>query len=175
MLLFLLIACCQCDNSHQNAKGKNFNDYISHLKEIDLPFVYSSSNLGIQSKIPNLNENELSKYKFWNKETIGKLIQTKDFTIIVERRIGDYLTPTFITYDKNGNQIESFVPYKKTGNDMGYNSIEHVTVDKTMTVTVIDSTTLWKLNSEKTNIIRGSDSLTVGKTIYHLNNNGLFK
>jgi hypothetical protein len=175
--LIFMILLISCNNSNQRSvyDYSEFDNYKKQLPNIALPLVYST-NSGIVTDIPNINIMDLSKYsKFWNEKTIGKLYESDEYVIIVEREIGDYgPVPIFITYDKNGKKINSFNAYKTSGDDMGYKSFEFVTVDKSNMVTVIDSTTTWKLNSDETNIIDGSDSLSIGKTIYKLDKDGIY-
>jgi hypothetical protein len=173
--ILILIIGCQENRGKQQVENLDFKTYINQLETIPLPFAYSSKN-GIESNIPILDDQILSQHKkYWNDITIGKLFVCKDYTIIVEREIGDFgPVPIFITYDKAGNKLGSFNAFSKAGEDMGYSSSEFVIVDKSLIITVIDSTVVWELNSSETDIIEDSDSLSVGQTTYKLDFKGIF-
>lgn len=174
--LILMILLVSCNNSNQNLDYSRFDIYSKQLPQIKLPLIYST-NSGIMTELPDINDSDLSRFsKFWNEKTIGKLYDSKDYTIIVEREIGDYgPVPIFITYDKTGKMIGSFNAYKTSGDDMGYKSSEYITVDNDKTISVIDSTITWKITADKTNIIEGSDSLSIGNAIYKLDKKGIFR
>jgi hypothetical protein len=84
------------------------------------------------------------------------------------------LVPFFMSYDLEGNKIDSLGPYKKTGWDMGYEAVEYITVNKDMTVLVADTVKTWKLNEDETNIINDSVTVTIDTVIYRLSDKGKF-
>ena len=176
LILIILLVSCNNSNQKQDFDYSRFDNYSKQLPKIKLTLIYST-NSGIITELPAMNDSDLFKFlKFWNEKTIGKLYDSKDYTVIVEREIGDYgPVPIFITYDKIGNIISSFNAYMTSGDDMGYKSSEYITVDSNKTISVIDSTITWKLNADKTNIIGGSDSLSIGNTIYRLDKKGIFR
>ena len=181
-LLFALIILVGCQSRQENKKNNfnNFRDYASNLEIIQLPFTYST-NFGITSPLPSLDTNLLNNYKNFFKnldyeKTLGKLVETENYVIVIEKKVGDFgPVPIFLTYDNTGKIIESFNTFKKSGVDFGYNSSEYITVNKDYTITVIDSTRVWKINSDETDIIEGSDSLNVGKTIYKIDSLGIYR
>jgi hypothetical protein len=156
-------------------KNPDFRTYIESLDQIPLPLKHSST-----SELPKLSEKYdkqgFEKYKHvWTSQPLGLLYHTDKNIVTIDLSVGDMgLVPFFMSYDLEGNKIDSLCPYKKTGWDMGYEAVEYITINKDMTVLVADTVKTWKLNEDETNIINDSVTVTIDTVIYRLSNKGKF-
>ena len=176
VLLFSMVACSFNGKSDKGADDE-FVRYFNNLKQVPLPFSYNSANEKPTNLTTDYNETVFEKYKqAWTVKPYGRLFKTDKYYATVEISIGDNgPVPYYMTYDEKGDKIDSLNAYDKAGSDIGYNSIEYVIVNASKEITVIDSTTVWKINKEGTDIIPNTDSLSVGKAIYRIEENGKFK
>jgi hypothetical protein len=153
----------------------DFRKYIESLDQISLPLKHSST-----SELPKLSEKYdkqgFGKFKHvWTSQPLGLLYHTDKNVVTIDLSVGDMgLVPFFMSYDLEGNKIDSLGPYKKTGWDMGYEAVEYITVNKDMTVLVADTVKTWKLNEDETNIINDSVTVTIDTVIYRLSDKGKF-
>ena len=98
------------------------------------------------------------KYKHtWTSHPLG-IYYRNDMTVgIIDCSIGDWgLVPFLTTYDLNGNKIDSTSFYKKSGQDMGYEAIEHLTFKENNSIVVIDTVKRWDFNEDESDIVEGS-------------------
>ena len=104
---------------------------------------------------------------------LGIYYQDEKSIGIIDCSIGDWgLVPFLTTYGLKGNKIDSTGFYKKSGQDMGYEAIEHLTFNADRTITVLDTVKRWDFNEEETDIIEGSMKMTTGKVEYRVLDDG---
>jgi hypothetical protein len=77
-----------------------------------------------------------------------------------------------VTFDKEGNQLDSHVVYETALGDMGHYSSNYVTINPNRVIDFTDSTTTRKINPEGTDEIPGTDSLTVTIKKYKITDKG---
>ena len=153
----------------------NFKKYIESLDQIPLPLKHSST-----SELPKLSDNydklEFQKFKHvWTSKPLGLLYQTDKNVVTIDVSIGDIgLVPFVMSYDLNGNKIDSLGPYQKSGWDMGYEAVEYVTFTKDMTIIVADTVKTWKLNADESDIIKDSVTIKIDTVIYRVSESGKF-
>ena len=153
----------------------NFKKYIESLDQIPLPLKHSST-----SELPKLSDNydklEFQKVKHvWTSKPLGLLYQTDKNIVTIDVSIGDIgLVPFVMSYDLNGNKIDSLGPYQKSGWDMGYEAVEYVTFTKDMTIIVADTVKTWKLNADESDIIKDSVTIKIDTVIYRVSESGKF-
>jgi hypothetical protein len=92
---------------------------------------------------------------------LGKLFETDDFIAIVGIVPNDTGSPQILIFDTTGKEIDSYLAYGTAGADMGFNSKNVVTINPNREILFIDSTWTMKINDERTDIIEGTDSLSV--------------
>lgn len=190
LLLFTVLAITSCEEntgSKKKSKHKNqnkdsvqsigqpgFDKYVASLSAVPLPFKNSTVTGSIKSYSKNYDKTGFQKFKHaWTTQPIGVLYKTDSYVVTMETSVGeDGQVPYLNSYDKKGNKIDSLAPYKKTGFDMGYESVEYLTVNADKTIRVIDSTKRWKLNKEKTDIIKNTMKLSVDTTVFAVTKEG---
>ena len=92
---------------------------------------------------------------------------------IVDCGIGDWgPVPFLTTYDFQGNKIDSTGFYDKSGCDMGYEGIEHLTFHADGQIVVLDTVKQWDIQADKSDIVKGSMKMTTGKVEYRIGGNG---
>jgi hypothetical protein len=190
LLLLTVLAITSCEeNTGSKKKSKHnnqnkdtakttsqpgFDKYVASLSAIPLPFKNSTITGSIKSYSKNYDKTGFEKYKHvWTTQPIGVLYRTDNYVVTMETSVGeDGQVPYINSYDKKGDKIDSLAPYKKTGFDMGYESVEYLTVNADKTISVIDSTKRWKLNKDKTDIVKNSMKLSVGTTVFVIAKDG---
>ncbi|MDI3320372.1 hypothetical protein [Pinibacter soli] len=190
LLLFTVLAITSCDeNSGSKKKSKHnnqnkdtakstiqpdFDKYLASLSTIPLPFKNSTIAGCIKSYSKNYDKAGFIKFKHaWTTQPIGVLYRTDKYVVTMETSVGeDGQVPYINSYDKKGNKIDSLAPYKKTGFDMGYESVEYLMVGADKMISVIDSTKRWKLNKDKTDIIKNTMKLSVDTTLFIVTKDG---
>ena len=151
----------------------DFDKYISTLDTIPLPLKHNP--LG---QFPDLSRNfsksGFEKYKHvWASQPLGIYYRDTMTIGIIDCSMGDWgLVPFLTTYDMNGNKIDSTSFYVKSGQDLGYEAIEHLTINKNRTITVLDTVKRWDINKEQTDIVEESLKISRGKVEYHIDKNG---
>ena len=153
--------------------NSDFENYISTLDQITLPL--EANPLGqLPETSKNFDKNAFEKYKHtWTSQPLGIYYQDDNTIGIIDCSIGDWgLVPFLTTYDLKGNKIDSTGFYNKSGQDMGYEAIEHVTFNADRTITVLDTVKRWDFNEDETDIIEGSMKMTTGKVEYRVLDNG---
>jgi hypothetical protein len=170
--LFLIISCSIKKSDSDNKAA--FDKYVKSLNQITLP-LHHSSHEGEFSNVSKLYDTVgFEKYKHvWTSMPLGKLYENDSIVVLVDLSYGDFGQVPFITsFDRNGNKIDSLGPYKKTGSDMGYSAVEYVTFYKDWTIVVADSVKVWKLNSDESDIIPNSETITIDTTYYKIDKLG---
>jgi hypothetical protein len=160
-------------NNATEQKNSEFENYISTLDRIPLPL--EANTLGQFPKTSkNFDKNAFKKYKhIWTSQPLGIYYQDNNTIGIIDCSIGDWgLVPFLTTYDLEGNKIDSTGFYRKSGQDMGYEAIEHVTFNADRTITVLDTVKRWDMNKDETDIIEESIQILTGKAEYRVLNNG---
>ncbi|CAM1340266.1 hypothetical protein [Tenacibaculum aestuarii] len=153
--------------------NSDFENYISTLDQIPLPL--EANPLGqLPETSKNFDKNAFEKYKHtWTSQPLGIYYQDDKTIGIIDCSIGDWgLVPFLTTYDLKGNKIDSTGFYVKSGQDMGYEAIEHLTFNADRTITVNDTVKRWDFNENETDIIEGSMKMTTGKVEYRVLDNG---
>lgn len=151
----------------------DFEQYIASLNQIPLPLTHNPL-----TKLPKLSKsydkNGFEKYKHTTtSQPLGVYYQDDKTIGIIDCSIGDWgLVPFLTTYDLNGNKIDSIGFYKKTGQDMGYEAIEHLTLNKDRSITITDTVKQWELNKDQSDILEGTMKITTGKIKYQVLKNG---
>jgi|GEM_PF-2154007 len=190
LLLFTVLAITSCEeNTGSKKKNKHntqnkdtakstsqpgFDKYVASLSAVPLPFKNSTLTGSIKSYSKNYDKTGFEQFKHaWTTQPIGVLYKTDNYVVTMETSIGeDGQVPYINSYDKKGNKLDSLSPYKKTGFDMGYESVEYLTVSADKTIRVIDSTKRWKLNKDKTDIIKNTMKLSVDTTVFVVTKEG---
>jgi hypothetical protein len=193
LLLLTVLAITSCEeNTHSKKKSKRnnqdkdtarniaqpaFDKYVASLSAVPLPFKNSTTTESIKSYSKSYDKTGFEKFKHaWTTQPIGILYKTDSYVVTMETSIGeDGQVPYINSYDKKGNKIDSLAPYKKTGFDMGYESVEYLTINADKTIRVIDSTKRWKLNKDKTDIVKNSMKLSVDTTVFAVTTEGKIK
>ena len=108
--------------------NSDFEQYTTTLDQISLPL--KTNPLGRLPEISkNFNKNAFEIYKHTStSHPLGIYYQDDNTIGIIDCSIGDWgPVPFLTTYDLKGNKIDSTGFYDKSGRDMAYDGIEHVT------------------------------------------------
>ncbi len=152
----------------ENLRADDFLKYLKSLKELKTPLTIDN----IEEEPIGYDSVLFAKYKhkssIWPYGQIvnGQIISTIEVTIGEDR-----FSPVIMTYTKDGQKIDSLLPYKKTGWDIDYLSNEYLTINEKKEIIVTDSTTKWKL-SDKMERIEDSKTTTIDTVTYRIDELG---
>ncbi|GAA4314482.1 hypothetical protein [Nibribacter koreensis] len=184
---FLLSVLWSCDSPTQKESStkpekaiaqdtSDFKKYISTLNQIPLPL-----EINPLAQFPDVSnafdKNAFEKYKYkWAIKPLGIFYQDEETIGIIDCSNGDWgLVPFLTTYDRKGNKIDSTGFYDKSGQDMGYEAIEHLTFNPDKTIYVLDTVKRWDINEEEMDVVEGSMKMTTGKVVYQVLADGKIK
>lgn len=102
----------------------------------------------------------------------GKVDDTKDYYLLIGISTSDLGSPVLMTFDKEGNKIDSFFMFETAGGDIGYYSKNIVTLKTTREFIFTDSTLTRELNETGDGEIEGTDSLIVKVNKYRITDTG---
>jgi hypothetical protein len=178
----LIISCSnkQPDNSNneqlnhsteENVSADDFANYLRSIKKLETPFTIDNLDyepVGYESVLFLKYKSKSSSWPYGQIVDNGQIISTIEVTIGEDR-----YAPIIMTYTKDGQKIDSLLPYKKTGWDIDYLSREYLTINGNKEIVVIDSTTTWKL-SDKMDRIDDSKTTSTDTVIYKVDDFGKF-
>jgi hypothetical protein len=153
--------------------NSDFDKYVSTLEQI--PLTLKHNPLGHLPDISkNYDKTGFQKFKHtWTSKPLGIYYKDDQTIGIIDCSIGDWgLVPFLTIYDLNGNKIDSTSFYDKSGQDLGYEAIEYLTLNKNKIIVVVDTVKRWDINNDESDIIEGSMKMTTGKTEYRILENG---
>jgi hypothetical protein len=171
-IIFGLLICIGCVGQ-KSAENKDFVELRDKLPQIKTPISFNSD-YNIDLKSVELTDNGLlKKLKDRNYFSVfGKIFETENFITIIGYIPDDTGTPILVTFDNDGNELDSHVVYETAMGDMGHYSSNYVTINPDREIYFTDSTTTRKINAEGTDEIPGTDSLVVTIKKYKLTDKG---
>jgi hypothetical protein len=162
-------------SSENSSAVAEFDEYVSSLEELQLPFSLDSIN-DYKKHSTDYNKDLFLKFKHkWALSPYGVLFQEGGITGILYVTVGDALVPIITTYKRDGAIISDLNPYEKSGHDIGYHSSANVLITEDKRIIIVDSTTTYDLNEAKDDILRGTQKLTIDTTVYKVTADGQIK
>lgn len=188
IIAFLILASChtstnnnstseaeQTKNHTINSMVKSdFEKYLESLDTIPLPFV-----IYMDCDIPDLSKNynkELYK-KYQVSETsypLGILFRSATNVVTLDLKEVNYNSsnnkniPILVSFDTNGNLIDSLTLYKKSDAHVTYFGIEWVTIFANRQIEVLDTVTEWEYDEEQGDRVYDLYTTTTGKAAYEI-------
>ena len=109
---------------------QDFEKHISTLDQIPLPLKHNPMGK-LQDLSKQFDTSSFKTYKhIWTSQPLGIYYQDEKTVGIIDCSIGDWgLIPFLTTYDFKGNKIDSTGFYVKSGQDLGYQAIEYLTIN----------------------------------------------
>ncbi|MCU0354103.1 MAG: hypothetical protein MUD08_10265 [Cytophagales bacterium] len=178
-IVFLLVILSSCNQSakkyheetaHQKA---TFDDYITVLPVVKIPLSFNSD-----ANILDTNAADtvwLTKFPppfLPYGQIYGKLPLKSNYHAVIYLLPIDLNTPAILTYDKQGNKIDSLMLFSKLTNDVSFDAVEKVMIDSNHQITIIDSIMTWQTNKEGSDRISGSGKLSVISKTFQIQPNG---
>lgn len=172
IILILLFSCSrsQTEKSDQaiNKLNTDFYSLLEQLPKLKTPLTFRSDR---QIKRDSLVDEKLvskiqANYPSFN--PYGKVYQTDEFIAVIGLGAADILTPVLAIYNKKGELIDSFSLYPTAGEDIGYHSINIVTLTANQEFYLSDSTVTRKIDKDGTKEIAGTDSVTLHKKRFQI-------
>lgn len=170
LLIFWLLLLFSCSGQRLEHKSELIK-LIDQLPTIKTPVTFNSDKSPVELKV-NQEIIDSLQSKIPGYGILGKLFETDDFVAIVGIVPNDTGSPQVLIFDKAGNVIESYLAYETAGGDMGFTSQNVVTIYPNREIVFIDSTWTMKINEDGTDVIQGTDSLTVAIIKYRITDKG---
>jgi len=102
----------------------------------------------------------------------AKLIDHKNYKGIIFVSTDETGSPVLLTFDKNGNQIDGLMLLGDWGgNDPSIGTSEITTINKDLTIHLIDSTSTWDVTPDDERI-DSTEQLTVTDELYKISDDG---
>ena len=154
----------------------SFEKYLSSLEMIELPLIHNP-NIGLPEISRGYDKNGFKKYHHsWAMQPLGILYKSDQSTGIIDCSAGDWgLVPFLMTYDLEGNKIDSAKFYSISGRDMAYEAIEHLHINEDLSVTITDTVKRWEIKEDQSDIVEGSMKMKTGKTEFQIHRDGRIK
>lgn len=165
---------CSTEKEKSASEDKNeFTAYLKSLDELETPVTFDTKRNQIKVRSANYDTSLFKIYKYAGAMgPHGKIFENDSIVVLVDIVVGDVVVPVITTFNQRGQKRDSLNPWKKSGSDIGYWSYEFLTVNNKKEIIVIDSTTTSTLNEEGSDIIEGTEKLTVDTVIYKIDKNG---
>jgi hypothetical protein len=158
-------------DSSDDILDSGFNSYLNKISAITLPYETTCGKFNPDSPIDDMDL--IQKYSEGGFEPPYRRISTEnDFEIVLCYGIGDNLIPIIRTYDKDGKILSSqqiFFGY--CGGEPGFYQSEFLKINPDLSITHIDSTWTYEIDSLDNNIPE-TENLEVVITEYKIQNNG---
>lgn len=176
MFCFLIGCIPNSLNQEKKVSKRSFESYISTLDTIPIPLSFHKDDT-ILKLSQSFNQDGFNKYhNQYSIKPLGIYYQTKKSIGIIDLSLGDLqLVPILTTYDLIGNKIDSKNFLIKSGYDLGYEGIERITFGANRMITVLDTVNTFKVKKDNSDIIKGTETSTTGKTTYRVSENGKIK
>jgi hypothetical protein len=176
-ILLILVSITLLSCLYTSRKDKNhFQAFVDQLKPVTTPLIFNSrAEYGFNSQqlTDSIFLKQIQK-KHDGFILFGLLFKSNEFIAILGNLPTDIGSPFIITYDKNGEEVDSHLVYENVIGDMGIYIDNYVTIFPDFRIEYIDSTITRKINSEGSDEIPGTDSLTVKLKKYKINQSGKF-
>jgi len=90
----------------------------------------------------------------------GRLFFNEHFYSLINLVPADDIVPELVTYDKNGDKIDSWYFFRNPGTEPGFRSREYITINADQSIVFVDSTLTWDSDSLM-NEIPGTEKLEI--------------
>ena len=175
LLIIISLTLLNCVNVSRKDKN-HFQTFVDQLKPITTPLIFNSRgsySFNSQPLKDSIFFKQIQK-KHDGFILFGLLFKTKEFVAILGNLPTDIGSPFIITFDKTGQELDSKLVYENVIGDMGIYTDNFVTINPDFRIELIDSTIRRKINSDGSDEIPGTDSLTVKFKKYKIDHNGKF-
>ena len=175
-ITLILVSLAILGSCNYRETRSDFDRYLDSLGEIGLPMEYNTFG-NVISVSPGYHEELYKTFKHSGANSpVGILFRTNHATVIADGVAADLcFCPAYISYDSFGSKIDSLLPYKASGQDIGYWGIEYLTFAENGTLTVVDTIKEWQKNPDESDLIPGSMKMTTDTTVYQVQEDGTFK
>ncbi len=170
--LILVVILTSCSKPSATQKETELVELINGLPIMATPITFNSdkpitSDAQVEQHVIDQLQKLIPGYGL-----IGKIFEGENFVAIIGVVPNDTGSPMILIFDRNGIKLDSYLLYETAGGDMGYESKNTVTINPSKEIAFVDSTWTMKLNKEGTNVVEGTDSLTVSRKKYLISDGG---
>lgn len=152
--------------------GLTFDEYLSEIPETKLPLNFTCED-PLDGSTLNFDQETIATFGCENSRINGKIAVTDEFTAIIYLYPADIVLPIIQTTDLNGNKISELKVFESgCGEDEFYWGTAWAKISENLTITVRDSSIIYKRNNEGA-IIEESKKTEVNQRRFQIDNKGL--
>lgn len=165
------------EHALQDNSASDFEKYLNTLNQIPLPFSHNSFE-PFEPLSKHYDKVAFERYKHQGaNQPLGILFSDSNTVTLLDFSIEQLgIGPFLTTYDKQGNKIDSLVPYQQTSSVFGHNTVSvtrsYLTINKNHTILVVDSITSFSLLPRNSDFGDMRDKVTTSLTKYSIDSNG---
>ncbi len=150
-----------------------FEKYINQMELLDTPIVFETIKYPEGKKSKKYDRGLFERYKLQNAQSVYGMLFNDDKTVgVIYTVAGDINVPVLVTYDRNGNKIDSLNLFQ---NASGFD-LESETYERALlfsrTIQVTDSVVKWRLDESGEDRIEGSEKSTIHSFEYLVDKDG---
>ncbi len=164
--LIFIVSCSTKDN--------DFKKYVGQLETLKTPISFGTMRFPEQQTKKTYDRDLFLKFgNLTAHEVYGKVFEDEKSIGIIYTVIGDINVPILMTYDKQGNKIDSLNLFENaSGFDVVSETYEYVTFNPDKTIQVIDSTKTWTTDVSGEERILETEKLTIDTLTHFVNEDG---
>jgi hypothetical protein len=157
-----------------STKDNDFDTFTGQLETLQTPISMATMRFPEKQTSKTYDKELFQKFKYSTAyEVYGKIYEDDKTVGIIYSVIGDINVPILVTYDKQGNRIDSLNLFENaTGFDFESETYEHVTFLANKTIQVIDSTKTWKTDETGEDRIPETETLTIDTLTHRITGDG---
>ena len=136
----------------------DFDDYLSQVEKIETPITFNSENYPGTTKYQTYKKELFDKFKKKGSiELQGLMYNEKHFVGLIFNIIADNNIPFLVTYDKEGNKIDSLTLFPNAIYSLNKETVDEVTFYSDKRIQIISKTKTWDLNDTGDEIVEGTE------------------
>ena len=167
-IIFIILILTSCGQIKSD-----FDQYLEQIDKIETPVTFHSTKYSGTTKYQNYKTELFKKYgKSGSHELQGLIYKNERFVGLLFNIIGDINRPFLITYDRQGNKIDSLNIFPNANSSLNTETVDHATIYSDNKIEIISESKTWELNNTSDDIVKGTDKLKVDTLQFSIDNKG---
>jgi hypothetical protein len=156
------------------AEVKLFRSVYDTLGQMEIPVTFRPDEWG-DLYMKHLEKYGVKEGQELMKHPYAKLVDSENYKAIIFVSTDETGSPTLITIDRKGNPIDTlFLLGDRASNDPRNETIELATIDKDLTIHLLDSVSTYDLGPNEDRL-ENTRKLTIADEMYRIHNSGVIE
>lgn len=158
-------------NDNKTIENIDFQEFISLLPKVNLPYLIYCENCCDHPEIDNENK-LIKKYLPEGSSLVGLVSIKEEFVVVLVTYPADMIIPSIVIYNLNGDKIDekNFLT-NWCGQDFDFLGLQYLLIDNDLMISSIDTSYSFKMDSI-TNEIIDTANIEVSKKYFYMDKNG---